>query len=101
MIAIIYKFELKENQAHNFIEAWKEMTKLIYTHENGLGSRLHKKDEFTYIAYAQWPDKETWDHSGGNLPLRAQGVREKMRGACHKVTVLHELEVVEDLLKTD
>lgn len=26
----------------------------------GLGSRLHKTAEGDYIAYAEWPDEETW-----------------------------------------
>lgn len=99
MIAIIYKFEIEPNSYETFVTYWKQMTELIHTYENGLGSRLHKQDECTYIAYAQWPDVETWKTSGGNLPEEAKKVRDCMRKVCRKVEVLYELEVTEDLLK--
>jgi heme-degrading monooxygenase HmoA len=99
MRTIIYQFKVKDNQNEEFIEAWKEMTELIYKYENSLGSRLHKKDNQTYIAYAQWPDKITFENSGSNLPEEANQVRQKMRGSCENVEKLLELEVIEDLLK--
>lgn len=98
MLSIIYQFTVKENQHKAFIEAWKEMTLLIRECRNGLGSRLHKKDENTYIAYAQWPDKETRDNTSNKLPEHANEVRRKMRDACTKVETLYEMEVLEDLL---
>ncbi len=100
MLAIIYKFEIKPNKFTAFLKHWKQMTNLIHQYEKGLGSRLHKQNETTFIAYAQWPDKETWSNSGGNLPKEAELVRKEMRKVCEKVEVLYELEVVEDLLKT-
>jgi hypothetical protein len=71
MVAIIYLFKVKPNQTENFIAAWREMALLIYEYENSLGSRLHKQNDSTYIAYAQWPDESTWKNSGGKLPKSA------------------------------
>ena len=62
MRTIIYQFKVKELLNEEFINAWKELTELIYKYENSLGSRLHKKDDQTYIAYAQWPDKYTMEN---------------------------------------
>jgi hypothetical protein len=37
------------------------MTEAIRDHRGGLGSRLHTDDDGWWIAYAQWPDRESWD----------------------------------------
>ncbi|NRD22120.1 antibiotic biosynthesis monooxygenase [Winogradskyella litoriviva] len=99
MYVVMYAFRVKPNQEDSFIEAWKGLTSLIYKHEGSLGSRLHKKDDLKYLAYAQWPNQSTFDKAGANLPEEANRYREIMKSACEKVEVLEKLEVVEDLLK--
>ncbi|NRD18490.1 antibiotic biosynthesis monooxygenase [Winogradskyella eckloniae] len=99
MYIILYTIKIKPNQEEDFIEAWKGLTELIYKNEGSLGSRLHKKDALSYFAYAQWPDKETFDNAGGNLPKEANRFREKMRASCEKFEVLETFEMIEDLLK--
>ena len=99
MFIAIYQFEVKENKTTQFIEAWEELTQLIYEYEGSLGSRLHKEKDNNYIAYAQWPDRETWENSGSKLPNSADDVRAQMKEACIKIETLHELEYVKDLLK--
>ena len=54
MFAVIYQFKVKENRKAEFINAWKQLTHLIYEYEGSLGSRLHKQDDDVYLAYAQW-----------------------------------------------
>lgn len=100
MFTVIYSFKIKINKEVTFEKAWGELTTLIYEYEGSLGSRLHKKSDKHYIAYAQWPDKETWENSGGNLPKESLAVRERMKNSCEEIEVLYKLEVVEDLLKT-
>lgn len=99
MYVVIYQFNVKPQQAETFIKAWEGLTELIYKHEGSLGSRLHKQDEQTYIAYAQWPDKTTFKNSGNNLPGSTDEVRKAMREACESIKTLHELEMVKDLLR--
>ena len=98
MYTIIYKFNIKSNTRDAFINAWKEMTLLIKEHEGGLGSRLHIEDQNTFIAYAQWSDKETFEKSGNNLPQEASDIRSRMRSSCISVERLMEMAVVEDML---
>ena len=100
MFAVIYRFEVKENKKNEFIFAWEELTKLIYEYEGSLGSRLHKINDNCFIAYAQWPNKETWGNSGNKLPDHADEVRAKMREACLEIETLYELECINDLLKS-
>ena len=97
MFAVIYLFEVKNGKEAQFIDAWKQITQLIYTHEGSLGSRLHKKDNTTYIAYAQWPNKEAWESAGEKLPEQASTIRLKMKEACTSIQTIHELAVIEDL----
>lgn len=99
MFAAIYAFEVKPGHESAFVQSWADLTRLIRTHEGALGSRLHRGAGQTFIAYAQWPDRETWDRSGDKMPkAEADDARQRMRLACDKVETLHQLEMVEDLL---
>ena len=98
MFAVIYHFEVIPGEEKSFIEGWKGLTKLIYQYEGSLGSRLHKKDKGNYLAYAQWPNRKTWEEAGDRLPPEAELFRKKMKEACHSIKTEHELEMVEDLL---
>ena len=68
-------------------------------YEGGLGSRLHKQNNNQYIAYAQWPDKLTWENAGNNLPEKSKSIRQSMREACQLIETLYKLDVVDELLK--
>lgn len=98
MFAVIYRFVLKENQEEKFIHAWAEMTKLIKQYEGGLGSRLHHEKENTYLAYAQWPDRKTWENFGSKLPEEAKIHSINMNEACEVSETIHTMNVMEDLL---
>ena len=99
MYALIYKFKVKKNKESEFIKSWKELTELIYKYEGSLGSRLHKQDDETFIAYAQWPNDVVFNNSGKKLPENVKEIREIMRKACSDIERLFELEVIEDVLK--
>lgn len=100
MFAVIYQFEVKKNMETEFVINWKQMTQFIYEYEGSLGSRLHKQKKGVYIAYAQWPSKETWKNSGNKLPHSATVVRTKMQETCTKIETLYQLECVENLTKS-
>ena len=99
MFTVIYKFKVKEGLTQQFEENWAELTKLISNHQGGLGSRLHKSDNLNYIAYAQWPDRETWESEWNDMPEHAKEISRKMKEACETRETIFELEVVMDLLK--
>lgn len=100
MFIAIYQFKVKPGKNADFISAWEALTQLIYEYEGSLGSRLHQQDDTVYIAYAQWPDKETWKNSGDKLPASADPIRKRMKSACEQIETLFELDTVSDLLKT-
>lgn len=98
MFCVIYLFKVKSRHENEFKKAWKELTALIYEYEGSLGSRLHRQSEFQFIAYAQWPDRSTWENSGNRLPESSKEIRKIMKDSCERIEILHELEVEEDLL---
>ena len=79
MFSVIYKFEIKPDRKDCFEKSWKDLTHLIYDYAGSLGSRLHKKDECNYIAYAQWPNKETWKNSSNKLPEISNEISQLMK----------------------
>ena len=98
MFSVIYRFTVKPDQVAVFQQSWREMTLLIRAYEGSLGSRLHQESECVFIAYAQWPDRTTFENSGSNLPEHAQAVRKVLREACEAIETLHQVEVLDDLL---
>ena len=101
MYVVIYRFSVQPGKDRAFKEAWQGLTKLIYQYEGSLGSHLHRstQDPLDYIAYAQWPDEETWKNSGDNLPEEANQWRAQMHEACAVIETLHTLQSVNDLKK--
>lgn len=98
---LIYSFKINNGKEVDFIHSWTELTKLIYEYEGSYGSRLHKADDNLFIAYAQWPDKETFNKAGKNLPEEATTYRQLMRESCSEIKTDYELVVVKDLLKKE
>ncbi|MDA0667179.1 MAG: antibiotic biosynthesis monooxygenase [Planctomycetota bacterium] len=58
--AVLYRWRLKPGKEDAFVEAWAKMTELIKQECGGLGSRLHKAEDGTWAAYAQWPNRAAW-----------------------------------------
>jgi hypothetical protein len=99
MFSVIYSFDVKPDSIEPFINAWKKMTVMLYTREGSLGSRLHKVSDTQYIAYAQWPDRETWAKEKTNLPKSANEYQRIMSESCNSIKTEYAMELVEDLMK--
>jgi hypothetical protein len=95
---VIYSFKVIEGREDSLINAWTELTKLIYEYEGSYGSRLHKVDNILFIRYAQWPDIDVWKHSGDKLPETASKLSKQMRESCSEIKTEYEMNVVQDLL---
>ena len=99
---VVYSFNVISGKETNFVECWSELTKLIYEFEGSYGSRLHKVNDNLFIAYAQWPDQNTYDKAGGNLPESALKLRQQMRECCSEIKTDYELpQTIKDLLKNE
>lgn len=60
----IYRWRIYADQTDSFLAAWETVTRGIKAERGGLGSKIHRADDGTYVAYAQWPDRETWQAMG-------------------------------------
>lgn len=100
MFTVIYSFHVLEGKEPVFEKAWHELTEMLYQYEGSMGSRLHIETAQRYIGYAQWPDRETWKNAGSKLPESASDIRQILRESCAYVTTLFELELKDDLLRT-
>lgn len=73
------------------------MTLEIRENRGGLGSRLHKAEDGSFIAYAQWKDKETWENAG-NFPVIDEEAANMMRESVAERLPTTFMETVDDLL---
>ncbi len=99
MFCVVYQFTALPAKEQEFRQAWAELTKIIYEHAGSLGSRLHRDSSGNFIAYAQWPDRESWETASGKLPESAKLVSQRMRENCEEISTIYELDMMDDLLK--
>ena len=99
MFSVIYTFEVKPGSENDFVKAWSALTQLFKEHAGSGGSRLHKAATGNYVAYAQWPDRQTWEQAVEKLPVEAGSIREKIRESCLSIGTQFELDTVVDLIQ--
>ncbi len=61
MFAVVYRWRLKAGHEESFTRGWEMVTRAIHETCGSYGSRLHRGDDGTWVAYARWPDAETRD----------------------------------------
>ncbi|MDT0263424.1 antibiotic biosynthesis monooxygenase family protein [Jatrophihabitans lederbergiae] len=59
MYALLYRWRLVRGAESEFKQAWSDMTVSIRSQCGSFGSRLHRCDDGTWVAYAVWPDRES------------------------------------------
>jgi catechol 2,3-dioxygenase-like lactoylglutathione lyase family enzyme len=94
---VIYRWRLEPALVEDFCHAWQEMTHLIRAYRGGLGSRLHRSTDGSYLAYAQWPSRAAWLESGKRGSLNPD-LTERMQAAVVERFPDIELEGHLDLL---
>jgi len=78
-LCVLYRWRLRPGTELRFIEAWSRVTLLLREQRGALGSRLHRADDGTWYAYAQWPSSAARDaafHGEPVDPLAAQEMRD-------------------------
>lgn len=59
MFAIIYRWRVEPGKEEQFADAWARVTRSIHRSCGSYGSRLHRAEDGTWVAYARWPDAAT------------------------------------------
>ena len=99
MIAILYRWKLKPGREREFVEGWEAITKHYLENAQSLGSRLHKGDDDTWYAYAQWPSEDVRLRAFAGADLA--DAAEKMRSAIAERFPEVRLEVAADHLAVE
>lgn len=63
MFAVIYRWRLIPGREAQFEAGWRAGTRAIAEEFGGWGSRLHRGEDGVAVAYAQWPDRATWERA--------------------------------------
>jgi heme-degrading monooxygenase HmoA len=100
MFAVIYRWRVKPGLEAQFEEGWHRGTLAIRRELGGWGSRLHRADDGTFIAYAIWPDEETWAKAAAkrmryNDPEARKMYLDALDGDIETIARMH---VIDDLL---
>ncbi len=101
MFAVIYRWRVIPGLEAQFEEGWRAGTEAIRREFNGWGSRLHKAGPHVYVAYAQWPDRATWEKAmESRMHHSDDDAREKYRAAIAPdgFEALFAMDVTADLL---
>ncbi|WP_391090441.1 antibiotic biosynthesis monooxygenase [Vibrio sp. NH-UV-68] len=100
MFTVVYEFVIDEGTDKKFREAWIEHTEYVYQTRGSLGSRLHTTGvENTYVAYAQWPDRDRWAETTELFRDLQPSTLLEMKKYLISSSVLRELTVCDDILK--
>lgn len=100
MFIALYRWKLKGGHEKRFQEGWHRRTEEIYRKCGSFGSRLHRAEDGTWVAYAQWPDRETWKRIG-DAPVTDTEARVMMQESIEETYPDTYMEIVDDLLKTE
>lgn len=98
----MFQFVVKPGCEAAFLKAWPSATQGIYLFKGSLGSRLHRNKNGELIAYAQWPDRQTWENSAKlEMSPAYEAEITKMREALdlEETRTLFEMEVEVDYLQ--
>ncbi len=93
----MYRWRVHPGKEAAFEQAWREITVRIREERGGLGSRLHRCADGSFVGYAQWPDRETWAASQA-LPFPPNEASTVMRDAIASSDAPLELTPIADLL---
>ncbi|MEU2235190.1 putative quinol monooxygenase [Streptomyces vietnamensis] len=94
MFAVVYRWRVRPGKEQLLVDGWHRVTVAIHQECGSYGSRLHKADDGTWVAYARWPDRETREKCGTPDP---EG-EAMMREAIAEYFPETRLTLVDDLL---
>ena len=89
----------KEGEEQSFEKAWGDVTDAIREHRNSLGSRLHRTEQKNvYMAYAQWPDKQTCESDAGIDLYATEQMHavKRLRESTEHIKVIYTATVFDD-----
>lgn len=96
MLAIIYRWRIKDGFEDQFVASWSEITEFHIKNNGSLGSRLHRGSDGLWYAYAQWKSARDRENAMTNAPDFP--ARNKMKESVEEAFPEILLETVSDFL---
>ena len=90
MFAVVYRWRLIPGREAEFEAGWRAGTEAIANEFGGWGSRLHRGEDGCFYAYAQWPDRATWE----------KAMESRMRHSDDEARVRYRHAIAEDGFET-
>jgi hypothetical protein len=97
MFNVIYRWKIRPGREEEFQRRWAEVTMLIREIRGGLGSRLHRCTDGSYLGYAEWPDQATWEHAP-SIPLPDNIAMDAMKDCVESIEPPITMALMQDLL---
>jgi len=105
MIAVLYKFKLKNGKEKEYLQNWRKLASYFVKSRGAVGSCLHKAENGLWIAYSRWPDQKTRKASWTNdkktlaaMPADIQQVIQSMKSCIKRKYPEICMKIKEDLL---
>ena len=98
MFIALYHWSVKDGSEQDFQDCWRVLTEEIYRDCGSLGSRLHRAEDGTWFAYAQWPDRAAYD-AARNIPDTDEAARARFRDSIAESFPVTFMQVTDDLLQ--
>lgn len=99
MFVAVYRWRLHPAKDDQFRDAWRRGTEAITRIYGSFGSRLHRVEAATYIAYAEWPDEATWRKAAdARMVYDDAEARAMFLDAVDEAELLFAMPVTDDLL---
>jgi starch synthase len=99
MYVVLYRWRIKPEFERSHREGWRQVTEAIRRTWGTAGSRLHRADDGSWIAYAVWPDEATFRRSRevapAPTPAELQLMLEALDGPSE---IMFRMVVTDDLL---
>lgn len=102
MFIVMFEFVVREGLEDQFLASWPSVTQGIYLFKGSLGSRLHRNSDGRLIAYAQWPDRQTWEAASAiEMSPEHERQLQRMQASLEPDSprILYEMEVEVDYLQ--
>ena len=95
VFGVIYRWRVSPENAQEFVRNWEQGTSETYRIRGSLGSSLHGLPDGSYLAYARWPNRESWQR------MRDETRTQNRNPLGELVGEPIEMELISDLLEDE
>ena len=95
MYVVLYQFSVKAGRENDFRQHWNHLSQAMLSETKSVGARLHVGEHGTFVAYVQWPTKESYE-AQTDLSATAVQARTAMLDACQDISGIQTMQLIEE-----